>query len=1122
MATSPSAPDLAIEPVSPVNEVVASVPIETASSPAKPGVESIDVLLPLLKEVSETLKDLRNHSARFMKLLDISEAEERAEKRRERRRSSRPSSHGSQSRASSSYSFSSMSSDSEPRRVRRELREEPLDDGNLAEIGERVSVRRRQSATDSREARATGPSNEEAMVEGPSLVMRRRESRRSSAPIDVVVVEERSDRMSSRNTRRLKGGEGVRRNVARIETYQESSDNTEATNSNNENGDVCEEERSESNSQLSVRSTSSNRLGHRSLKGYTSETIEYGSFPHPDLCEQLFGGTSGFRGEGDKDTYYPHLKEKGIIFARDERCSFTFDLASLTNKDDGYDCFPGSFRGGGNPSVLLAEIERVERFSDELRSKGGFFFFRESYLSDKDFRNKVYNGKHVIRCRDNRRHALPKLSGIGRQFSGEFPIVVPKDELAQIAHAHLGYQKMVYHSQQQRLREDVIGPSNINDALTDSDSVSSAYGPLEPGVTYHYRGQPRTDYNKGPLTGWETTGGPGPDIQHREGRQVYCDPHITAPWRRLCVLTGLSRVIGDDPSRIWLSIPLFERDIKVDQGDDKNCYAGSNTSSHGEDDQDNEANDDSGHVSNQYYEGNILEHLSHKQISIRRVSRRRIVKFQFSWYEIIPYADSENRKFSGRLYQDKDKRTIQLQSFMAIGIWQKIDEDYSGDSKFWTLIIMAPAFFYHKDPTDFDNTNASKELNDLIGPLKSVLPTISATLSMVISKIVAHWTKIGDYVDQFVAGQDSFLREKRHDRLLFDDDSFTRSRPYFWAITSTGEFILIIDETLNHYRTVAKWVSKDKDELRKHREARKKLEAVKARFERQRERATELREGLFSASSVVESRISTRLGQNVRLLTYVSIFYLPLAFCAALWAIPNITEAATRTPFIVTAFFVGLATYFIVFNLDSLVTFVLKSYSRFRKGAIKQMTRDSKNSPPNDKWQKRAQGFNRFESDRGETRPSEWYILWYTLLYLFHRSISVENDDGSGYSSETSGSETSESEESSTEDSGSSERSESINEITQKKPWFSGIRERFRKPKVTSTADPDEQSQPEKSLLSMMHQKARVLVSTSTPAGNEESSGDKSWTSWPLKWFRKPKKGKEKGGSSTVTVPEVC
>jgi hypothetical protein len=31
----------------------------------------------------------------------------------------------------------------------------------------------------------------------------------------------------------------------------------------------------------------------------------------------------------------------------------------------------------------------------------------------------------------------------------------------------------------------------------------------------------------------------------------------------------------------------------------------------------------------------------------------------------------------------------------------------------------------------------------------------------------------------------------------------------------------------------------------------------------------------------MESRESTRLGQNVKLLTYVSIFYLPLAFCTA-------------------------------------------------------------------------------------------------------------------------------------------------------------------------------------------------------------------------------------------------
>lgn len=36
---------------------------------------------------------------------------------------------------------------------------------------------------------------------------------------------------------------------------------------------------------------------------------------------------------------------------------------------------------------------------------------------------------------------------------------------------------------------------------------------------------------------------------------------------------------------------------------------------------------------------------------------------------------------------------------------------------------------------------------------------------------------------------------------------------------------------------------------------------------------------LFNASAVMESRMSTRLGENIKLLTLVSIFFLPLSFC---------------------------------------------------------------------------------------------------------------------------------------------------------------------------------------------------------------------------------------------------
>jgi Mg2+ and Co2+ transporter CorA len=48
-------------------------------------------------------------------------------------------------------------------------------------------------------------------------------------------------------------------------------------------------------------------------------------------------------------------------------------------------------------------------------------------------------------------------------------------------------------------------------------------------------------------------------------------------------------------------------------------------------------------------------------------------------------------------------------------------------------------------------------------------------------------------------------------------------------------------------------------------------------------------EQLLDQLTVIESRAATRLGENVKLLTFISIFYLPLAFCAGLWSINNVT-----------------------------------------------------------------------------------------------------------------------------------------------------------------------------------------------------------------------------------------
>jgi len=295
-----------------------------------------------------------------------------------------------------------------------------------------------------------------------------------------------------------------------------------------------------------------------------------------------------------------------------------------------------------------------------------------------------------------------------------------------------------------------------------------------------------------------------------------------------------------------------------------------------------------------------------------------LVNFQFTWYEIVNPSGHEGGRPSGGLYRDDAGRKLQLQSFLVSqwhraiikprsvinqvdAIWTRMP-DSPNDSKDWTIILMIPASFYNvsKPYTSKGYSGYNKYVDKgkdgafLMKPLESSFPMLVSITSEVTSRLIREWTAISDYIEPFVANKFTFLKEKQHDLLLFDDDTFSRSRQYFWVITTISEFIPIIDQTIDKWGKIHNW---REDLTLIPPEDRLKLEAIKERFENQKKRAKALRDGvsdtsrgsvftiliikqLFSASAVVESRLSTRLAQNVKLLTYVSIFYLPLAFCA--------------------------------------------------------------------------------------------------------------------------------------------------------------------------------------------------------------------------------------------------
>jgi hypothetical protein len=122
----------------------------------------------------------------------------------------------------------------------------------------------------------------------------------------------------------------------------------------------------------------------------------------------------------------------------------------------------------------------------------------------------------------------------------------------------------------------------------------------------------------------------------------------------------------------------------------------------------------------------------------------------------------------------------------------------------------------------------------------------------------------------------------------------------------------------------------------------------------------------------------------------------------ALWAIPNITDSSTRTPFIIAAVLTGLVTYMIVFNLNTLVSLGWATYSGLREHSIQQM---KQNYFAEQNWGKLGRRFKRFEPKHGSSKPSDWYILLYCLLHpleLFKRSTipDIASDDSDQTSEE--------------------------------------------------------------------------------------------------------------------------
>ncbi|KAF9636333.1 Mg2+ transporter protein CorA-like/Zinc transport protein ZntB [Lasiodiplodia theobromae] len=164
----------------------------------------------------------------------------------------------------------------------------------------------------------------------------------------------------------------------------------------------------------------------------------------------------------------------------------------------------------------------------------------------------------------------------------------------------------------------------------------------------------------------------------------------------------------------------------------------------------------------------------------------------------------------------------------------------------------------------------------------------------------------------------------QRDRRLFEDDNFTFTRGYFWAHQTLGSINDSIKAMIDAYEdtfTEEVWEGRHKsiwplldESLPRNDYFRRKLYILRKDFEREirhlheqikenndrRLEIRDLRDQLFSGTSVLESRKSVELseitilqGHNVKLLTLINIFFMPLTFVTSVFGMTNMSTEHT-------------------------------------------------------------------------------------------------------------------------------------------------------------------------------------------------------------------------------------
>lgn len=249
------------------------------------------------------------------------------------------------------------------------------------------------------------------------------------------------------------------------------------------------------------------------------------------------------------------------------------------------------------------------------------------------------------------------------------------------------------------------------------------------------------------------------------------------------------------------------------------------------------------------------------------------------------------------------------------------------------------------------DTRSSLDVHDATkhfvnGP-EAFLVTLCGEYRDAAKRLTAVYKAITDIVEP---PPDFIFNLATRDKLLFEDDSFTYSRRYFWAYNTLGIMNEDLEEMILAYEETFKdsvWDGTDKiiwpgtsEEMAssKHINWRRKMKKIREDLEKQVDHMREIQQlnlsrmktvkglhnNLFNGTSVLESRrsvenamITVQQGRNIKLLTLVTIFFLPLTFVTSVFGMTNMPQTGPMYHFAWATLAICIPTYVLIGSLNT-------------------------------------------------------------------------------------------------------------------------------------------------------------------------------------------------------------